>query len=152
LEELIKTPVWPETLALKVSIKNGDDSWEEELLMSHHRLSCTHTELPTDEGADILEEWESLDLTFHLILLDRCGSEELLTFSGLKDQSVRYRSLSLDTTSNQLHRERAAAKPQDILNAALERKAEQACELLTHHYKTTQRLQNYAMLSLAKIQ
>ena len=57
--------------------------------------------------------------------------------SSLMDQSVRYRSLSLNTTSNQLRREGAAAEHQDILNATLERKADLACELLTHHYKTT---------------
>ncbi|MDA0288063.1 MAG: GntR family transcriptional regulator, partial [bacterium] len=138
LEELVKTRVWLETLALRESIANGDDSWEEELVLSYHRLSRTHRKLPTDEGAEISEEWEALHRGFHMLLLNRCGSKQLLTFcSSLMDQSVRYRSLSLNTTSNQLRREGAAAEHQDILNAALERKADLACELLTHHYKTT---------------
>ena len=74
---------------------------------------------------------------FHMLLLNRCGSKQLLTFcSSLMDQSVRYRSLSLNTTP-QLRREAAAAEHHAILDAALERKADLACELLTHHYKTT---------------
>jgi GntR family carbon starvation induced transcriptional regulator len=138
LEELVKTRVWVDTLALRESIQNGDDTWEEELALSCLRLARTQRRLPSSSAAEISDEWEALHRDFHMLLLSRCGSRQLLAFcSSLMDQAVRYRSLSLNTTSNQLRREGAAAEHQAILDSVLERNADRACELLTHHYLTT---------------
>jgi DNA-binding GntR family transcriptional regulator len=137
LEELVKTRVWLETLALRESIANGDDSWEEEIVLSHHRLSRIKIKVSQDEGNITSKEWEALHCAFHLALLSRCGSKQLLTFcSNMMDQAVRYRNLSFKSTP-QLRREAAAAEHEAILSAILERKADQACELLKNHYQTT---------------
>ena len=137
LAELVKTRVWLETLALRESIVNGDKSWDEELVICHYHLSRIQIKVPQDEGDKISKEWETLHCAFHLALLSRCGSQQLLSFCrNMMDQAVRYRNLSVNSTPR-LRREEAAAEHEAILNAALERKADQACELLKQHYQTT---------------
>jgi len=138
LEELVKTRVWLETLALEQSMRNADEAWEDALVVSYHRLARTQRLLPTETGREISEEWEVRHKAFHLLLLDRCGSSWLLGFcSTLMDQAVRYRNLSMNTNPSKLRREGAAAEHQAILNAVLERNVELACQLLTEHYHIT---------------
>ena len=73
-----------------------------------------------------------------MLLIDRCESSWLIGFcSGLMDQAVRYRNLSMNSNPSQLRREGAAAELQAILDAVLERDAERGCALLTEHYRTT---------------
>jgi len=138
LEELVKTRIWLETLALRESIKNGDEAWEEALVVSYHRLARTHRRLPEDAGREVSEEWETRHKAFHMLLLDRCGSEWLLGFcSSLMDQSVRYRNLSMNLTPSKQRREGAAAEHQALLDAVLEHDADRACALLERHYQIT---------------
>lgn len=138
LEELVKTRIWLETLALEQSMRNADEAWEEALVVSYHRLARTHRLLPADAGREISEEWEVRHKAFHLLLLDRCGSSWLLGFcSTLMDQAVRYRNLSMNTNPSRLRREGAAAEHQAILDAVLERDTSRACQLLAEHYQTT---------------
>ncbi len=138
LEELVKTRIWLETLALRESIGNGDEDWEDALVVSCHRLARTQRLLPPGAGRDISDQWEARHKEFHMLLIERCGSSWLLGFcSSLMDQAVRYRNLSMNSNSSQLRREGAAAEHQAILDAVLERDADRACSLLTEHYRTT---------------
>ncbi|HTV68069.1 MAG TPA: GntR family transcriptional regulator [Rhizobiaceae bacterium] len=138
LEELVKTRIWLETLALRESMAHGDEAWEEKLVVSFHRLARTQRRLPSEVGRELTEEWEVRHKEFHILLLDRCGSSWLLGFcSTLMDQAVRYRSLSMNSHPSRLRREGAAAEHQAILNAVLEHDAELACRLLTEHYQVT---------------
>lgn len=138
LEELVKTRIWLETLALRESIDNGDEEWEDALVVSCHRLARTQRLLPPRAGREISDEWESSHKEFHMLLIDRCESSWLIGFcSRLMDQAVRYRNLSMNSNPSQLRREGAAAEHQAILDAVLERDAERACALLTEHYRTT---------------
>lgn len=138
LEELVKTRIWLETLALRESMRNGDEEWEDALVVSCHRLARTQRLLPPGSDGEISEEWETRHKAFHMLLIERCGSTWLLEFcSGLMDQAVRYRNLSMNANPNQLRREGAAAEHQVILDAVLDRDAERACALLTEHYRTT---------------
>ncbi len=138
LEELVKTRIWLETLALRESILNGDEAWEEDLVLSWHRLARTNRRMPTGAGPDQAEEWERRHKEFHLLLLDRCGSGWLLGFcSTMMDQAVRYRSLSMNVHPSLLRREGAAAEHEALLKAAIDRDADLACQLLSTHYLTT---------------
>lgn len=138
LEELVKTRIWLETLALRESILRGDETWEEELVLSYHRLARTNRRLPAESGREISEEWEQRHKEFHLLLLDRCGSGWLLGFcSTMMDQAVRYRSLSMNVHPSLLRREGAAAEHEALLGATIERDADLACRLLTEHYTNT---------------
>lgn len=138
LEELVKTRIWLETLALRESMRNGDEAWEDALVVSCHRLARTQRRLPEEAGREISEEWEERHKEFHMLLLDRCGSSWLLGFcSTLMDQAVRYRNLSMNSNPSKLRREGAAAEHQAILDAVLEHDVDRACTLLSEHYQTT---------------
>ncbi|MEQ9038964.1 MAG: GntR family transcriptional regulator [Silicimonas sp.] len=138
LEELVKTRIWLETLALRESMRNGDEAWEDALVVSCHRLARTHRRLPEEAGREISEEWEERHKEFHMLLLDCCESSWLLGFcSTLMDQAVRYRNLSMNSNPSKLRREGAAAEHQAILDAVLEHDADRACTLLSEHYRRT---------------
>jgi GntR family transcriptional regulator, carbon starvation induced regulator len=138
LEELVKTRIWLETLALRESIAHADEAWEEQLVLSYHRLARTARRMPTEAGRELSEEWERRHKEFHLLLLDRCGSGWLLGFcSTMMDQAVRYRSLSMNVHPSLQRREGAASEHEAILKAAIDHNADLACALLTDHYTTT---------------
>lgn len=138
LEELVKTRIWLETLALRESIQNATEAWEEQLVLAYHRLARTNRRMPPEAGRDLSEEWELRHKEFHMLLLERCGSEWLLGFcSTMMDQAVRYRSLSMNVHPSTLRREGAAAEHEALLNAAIDRDADRACRLLEDHYRTT---------------
>lgn len=138
LEELVKTRIWLETLALTESMKNRHDAWEERLVVSFHRLARTQRLLPNDSSRETSEEWELRHKDFHMLLLECCGSSWLLDFcSMLMDQSVRYRNLSMNTNPNKQRREGAAAEHSAILDAVLDHDTARACDLLGEHYRVT---------------
>jgi GntR family carbon starvation induced transcriptional regulator len=138
LEELVKTRIWLETMALRESMRHGDESWEEELVVSCHRLTRTQRRLPEEAQPELSEQWEERHKEFHMLLLDRCGSSWLLGFcSTLMDQAVRYRNLSMNTNPSKQRREGAAAEHQAILDAVLDQDVELACARLAEHYRIT---------------
>lgn len=138
LEELVQTRIWLETKALEESIRNADEAWEEQLVLSYHRLARTQRRLPLEATPATSEEWELRHKEFHMLLIDRCGSSWLTGFcSTMMDQAVRYRNLSMNTHPNQLRREGAAAEHEAILKAALDHDIPLACRLLTEHYIAT---------------
>jgi GntR family carbon starvation induced transcriptional regulator len=138
LEELVKTRIWLETLALRESILHATENWEEQLVLAYHRLARTQRRLPAEAGRELSEEWELRHKEFHLLLLDCCGSAWLLGFcSTMMDQAVRYRSLSMNVHPSLLRREGAAAEHEALLGAAIDRDADRACRLLAEHYTTT---------------
>lgn len=138
LEELVKTRIWLETRGLAESIAHSDEAWEEELVVSFHRLSRTSRRLMPDDGREVSEEWDIRHKEFHMCLIDRCGSGWLLAFcSAMMDQAARYRNVSMNTHSSQARREGALAEHQAILDAVLAHDAALACRLLTEHYQAT---------------
>lgn len=136
LEELVKTRIWLEGKALRESIANGAQDWEDRLVLAYHKLART-ARLSSYNDVDTLNaEWETRHNDFHIQLLSECGSSWLLQFcSVMMDQSVRYRNLSVNFT--RARRGDAVSEHEAILNAALDRNANQACELLTIHYGKT---------------
>jgi GntR family transcriptional regulator, carbon starvation induced regulator len=138
LEELVKTRIWLEKKALSESIKNATDAWEEALVIDYHRLARTQRRLTPDVGHQISEEWEKVHKRFHMRLLEGCGSKLLLEFcSGMMDQAVRYRSISLNNNQNKQRREGAKLEHESILRATIARDADTATRLLQEHYQTT---------------
>ena len=138
LEELVQTRIWLETLALRESIANGDDNWEDQLVVGFHRLARAERRLPIESGTEISEQWEDRHKVFHMLLLDRCPSSWLLGFcSSLMDQAVRYRNLSMNSNPGKLRRNAHIEEHKEIMDAALERNTDQACTLLEQHYRTT---------------
>jgi DNA-binding GntR family transcriptional regulator len=123
-----------ECKALADSIRQGDVEWESRVLAAHHRLD----RLTIVEGPErvLKPEWENAHELFHQALLSGCNSPTLLRLcSSLRDQTARYRFLSMhyaDSTARDVPDEH-----RQLMNAALAKDVDKACELLASHYQAT---------------
>ena len=115
-------------MALRQSIANANETWEEQLVLSLHRMSR--------EDSKTSEAYEDLHKAFHMALLANCDSPILLKFcSQLYDLNVRYRYLagrSLDYKSRHVGDEHA-----EIMSAAVKRNVDLTSERLLNHYQKT---------------
>lgn len=127
-DEILKLRCALEDMALRQSIANADDTWEEQLVLSLHRMER--------EDSKTSETYEDLHKTFHMALLANCNSPILLKFcSQLYDLNVRYRYLagrSLNYKSRNVSTEHA-----DILSAAVKRDVDLTSQRLLDHYQRT---------------
>lgn len=134
LDELIKTRCWLEETAIRESIAAGDDAWEERLVLAFHRLSKTPRSADQVNYA-INPDWEVLHRAFHLALIGACGSRWLVSYcEQLNDLADRYRQLAVRVTyprRNELDEHKA------IMDAAVNRNADQAVDVLMDHYRRT---------------
>ncbi len=134
LRELTMTRCWLEALALRKTMEAATPSWEEALVVTHHRLSRTPRSLNPDQFEDN-PEWERLHRIFHRTLISECGSAPLIGFcEQLTDRLYRYRRLSIRRAFST---RKVADEHQAILTAVLDRDAELAVELLMRHYQQT---------------
>ena len=133
-DELLKTRCWLEERALRESIANGDNRWEEQVVLATYRLS----RVPRSEAEDHFvanAEWEARHKHFHMTLISASGSSILFKFCDqLYDQNIRYRQLSGSTAfpARDVNTEHGA-----ICDAVLARDADLAAELLIAHYENT---------------
>jgi DNA-binding GntR family transcriptional regulator len=128
LQDLTRTRVRLETMALADSLERGDAEWEASLLAAEHRLAALD---PGRGQTPPSPPWESLHRAFHLTLVGACGSPVLLRLLGqLHDQFDRYRRVA-----------GAVAGPRTghraIVQAALARDRDLACRRLTRHIEET---------------
>ena len=134
LQELTKTRCWVEGLALRESMQNATQGWEETLLVAHHRLDRSPRSLKPDTFEDN-PDWEKVHRAFHATLIGLCGSRPLLGFcEQLADRLYRYRMMSI---AKAYPARKVGAEHRDILQAVLARDSEQAVRLLQQHYQRT---------------
>jgi DNA-binding GntR family transcriptional regulator len=108
--------------------------WEEALVLAHHRLSRTPRSLADDHFEDN-PAWEPLHRAFHRALIGGCGSRWLLGFCDqLADQHQRYRRLSAPRA---FARRAVGGEHQQLLDAALEGRSDDAVALLRQHFERT---------------
>ncbi len=117
-----------EDLAVRDSIENGTDAWEEALVLAHHYMMRARQK--------DLESFETCHKAFHMALLAACKSPILLRFCNqLYDLNVRYRYLA--GQSKGYDRRDVDAEHEAILDAAVERDVEAVCRHLMEHYRNT---------------
>ncbi len=134
LMELIRTRCWVEEIALRESIRHGDQAWEEGIVIAYHRLSRMPRS-QTEGYARVDATWEDLHRAFHLALLSACNSNILLGYCAqLHEQTLRYRNLSSMTAYRDRHE---FDQHLAIRDAALDRDVDKAVELLQAHYNVT---------------
>lgn len=120
--------------AVRESVRNGDDDWEGDLVAAFHRLTRAQERLRPDD-ADTIREWELRNHDFHDALVGRCESRWLHhLLDTLMHHTERYRRASLTSGSvkRDVHGEHAA-----LMQAALDRDAERAAELVIEHIDHT---------------
>lgn len=134
LAEITQTRCWLEEIALRESIARRSAAWEESLVLAHHRLSRTPRSLSEHRFEDN-PEWEPLHRAFHRALISGCGSRWLLGFcEQLADQHHRYRRLSAPRA---FHTRGVRDEHRQLLDAAVEGRADDAVALLKAHFDRT---------------
>ena len=127
-QEILNLRCALEDMALRGSIGNATVQWEEEVVLSHHRMTRS-----ARDDADTFEEHHK---TFHMSLLANSASPVLLRFcSQLYDLNIRYRYLAGRSLGYQ--KRDVASEHEGILQAAINRDADLASERLQNHYRQT---------------
>lgn len=123
-----------ESMALRESIERGDDAWEAGIVAAFHRLSKVEERLVL-EPSIMVDAWEACNAEFHKALIAACTSRWTLHFREiLYYQSERYRRFSLMTNGS---RRNVHSEHEEIMKAALARKADLACDLIDDHLDRT---------------
>lgn len=124
-----------ESMAVRWSIKNGDDQWEVGVVGTLHALS---KRFKINAELIVNQEWERRHDAFHAALVSACGSEWLLCMRRmLYDRADRYRRLSIKY--QQVVRDDVGEHRQ-LAEAALRRDADTAARLMREHIETTSRV------------
>ena len=117
-----------EDLALRESIENATDAWEETIVLAHHRMQRAKS-----SGSDA---FEPLHKEFHMALLANAQSPILVKFcSQLYDLNIRYRYLAGNALNYQSRD--VGDEHTGILDASIARDADLASDRLLNHYKMT---------------
>ena len=132
LGDLANTRVRLECMAFDLAVRQGDATWEAEVMAAHHRLCCC----PRQPDQLIDECWEALHREFHLTLIGACGSPTLIGFCrNLHDLFDRYRRIAVQTAGT--HPE-MGGDHRMIVDAILSREAETAVGFLDRHIRDSQ--------------
>jgi DNA-binding GntR family transcriptional regulator len=132
--ELVRTRCLVESCALSEAIAQRSEAWEDEIVVSLHRLARTPRFL-SDTLRTPNPDWEIVHQRFHKALLAACGSSILLGFcQDLREQSDRYRHIaSVAPEARLTYRQEHEA----IAKAALDGDADLATKTLRAHYERT---------------
>lgn len=131
MRDVTRLRVMLETDALRQSIRRGDLEWEAQIVAAMHRLKSVHSASWAD-AKPLARAVEKENRDFHMALISRCPSRWQLRFIGaLYDQTARYRRLSVLRQPEQVDPSQEAHR--EIMEAALARYADGACDSLTVH-------------------
>jgi DNA-binding GntR family transcriptional regulator len=134
LMELTRTRCWLEEIALRESIANGDVAWEERIVLAYHWLS--RAAQSNQVGAKHTSpEWQEHHRELHVALISACNSEILIDFCAqLQKRTLRYRNLAEVVEYRDRHE---LEEHRELQQAALNRDAGLAVDLLNKHYTVT---------------
>ena len=134
LQDIGENRIRFEAIALRQAIEQGDDDWECRILSTEHLLAKKkYSQTGQDNEAN--RAWERSHRDFHTSLIEACDSYWLLHFCGLLyDQYDRYRRMVADHGQK---RAKLDQEHQEILRLTLNRKTDQACELLVDHIRSS---------------
>lgn len=133
LLDLTQARCWLNEIGLRESIRHGDGAWEETVLVACHRLARTPRYLGDRQAPN--PDWNAVHKEFHQSLISACRSAWLIdNCAQLFDTAERYRSLArLAGVSRSDPRD----EHQEIMQAAIDRKADVAIELMNAHLNKT---------------
>ncbi len=127
-EEILALRCTLEDLALRQSMARATPTWEEKLVLIHHRKKKARA-----SGPAIFEEAHKM---FHMALLANSGSPMLERFcSQLYDLNIRYRNLAARSSSYE--QRDASGEHDEILDATIQGDADRASASLLSHYRLT---------------
>ncbi|WP_240230766.1 GntR family transcriptional regulator [Devosia lacusdianchii] len=134
LQDLSRTRIEIEALALKWSIAKGGVDWESSIVASMHRLASVPKHLDA-AGHEHNADWLRYHREFHAALVAACDSAVLLGIRNrLFDQAERYVALSI-TAGGEVRDD--VAEHQALMEAVLSRDTELALALNRRHLERT---------------
>lgn len=134
LRDLTSVRIEMEEECLRRAIAKGGVEWESAIVAAFHRLSRTPERVEGDE-ARISDNWASAHCAFHAALVVACDSPWRLRLRDLLyAQSERYRRLSTPVAPRQRDLER---EHREIMEAVLDRDADETVRRMTDHLSTT---------------
>jgi len=137
LEELLRTRCWLEEIALRESIANGDNAWEDQIVLTFHRLSKVTLSDDAHE-APTSAEWEKHHMAFHSALIAGCNSNILVDICAqLQTRTLRYRNL-VEVVEYRCNHE--LEEHRKLQEAAVRRDSSVAIGLLHDHYSVTMKI------------
>ncbi len=133
LDELTRTRTWLNETGIRESIARGDAAWEEQVVLSFHRLSRVPRFLDGETARN--PPWDEAHRLFHGSLVAGCESRWLNGFcEQVYDAFDRYRNLLPFTGQS---RPGHLREHRDLMEAVVARDAEAACRLLRAHFETS---------------
>jgi GntR family transcriptional regulator, carbon starvation induced regulator len=135
LIELTKTRCLLAEITLRESIKHGDATWEEQIVVAYHRWERARSQYETESVP-----YTKLGLAhreFHSALLAGCDATRLRSYNEQTfDHADRYRALLRRVYASRSEL-RAAKEHRQIKEATLARNTELATRRLIDHYERT---------------
>jgi GntR family transcriptional regulator, carbon starvation induced regulator len=140
LNDIYKTRAHIESLALRLSIEQGNDEWEAGIVSAYYRLAKFESDHEIKNTADY-QEWESRHRAFNLALINACGLNHLLRIQHqLYKLTERYRRQWLIAGTKLIAGLPYAKSQKKIMDAALARDPELATKLLYKHFKEAEKI------------
>ncbi|MDG4647486.1 FCD domain-containing protein [Roseibacterium sp. SDUM158017] len=129
--DVTRARVAVEREALRLSILNGGNDWEAEVVSASYLMAKADREMAA--GSD---DWERANTAFHRAMVSACGSHWLLNVRDkLQTVAERYRRASVGITRS---RRDLGAEHAAIAEAVLARDVDLACRLTEAHCSKTQ--------------
>jgi DNA-binding GntR family transcriptional regulator len=136
LQDVCRARVDVESLAIRDAIAHGDEEWEAQVVAALHRL-VQITNRRVDDTTIIHPVYAQQHRAFHAVLVSACRSKWMLRFHDtLMKHTERYRQLIV-TMNN--HRE-IDQEHRAMVAAILERDADRAVALISHHVNVSRDL------------
>ncbi|GEL21775.1 transcriptional regulator [Pseudonocardia sulfidoxydans NBRC 16205] len=144
LTDLTAVRVDIEGLAFQQAMVNGGDSWESEVVATHHLLALREREIAARGRGDA---WFLAHEAFHAALVSGCGNRRLVEITaGLRAETELYRRWAAPLLEE--HDRDPAVEHQRLVDAALSRDVERGVGLLRDHIAyTTQMLLRQLLLA-----
>ena len=140
LRDLTRARVLLQEVAIRESVLNGDEAWEERIVVAQHRLARTPRYLD-EERRELNPLYDTLHREFHTALVSACGSQWIITMcEDLFDRAERYRCVSRTYQPKPRENQHKA-----IVEALLGRRVEDAIRLSQEHVQATCELALRAM-------
>lgn len=149
IQDLTRVRLLIETDALRQSIDDGDDEWEERVVAAAHSLGLAEQRL--GDGPVALDEvWSARHRAFHLAIYSACRSPLMLNLiEQLSDNAERYRRYS---ARFRVVERRKGKEHQHLVETVLKRDKKAAVALLKKHIMGTERSVSESVLAMAKQQ
>lgn len=133
LKDLTDVRVLLEREALRLSMLNGDDQWEADIIGTFHRMDKLQNRLGSKYY--LSEDWAEIHGEFHYALIASCQSPNLIDLrQKLHERAHRYRRMSSKFRPNWREKD---VEHKAIMDAVLERKEKEALRFIEQHIRET---------------